>query len=309
MKKILVIGAGGSVGKYVIKYLLSEGKYEITGLDLKNKKNIKTLKKYQRRINIIYGDIGEESLIEALVKSHDVVINLASVMPPLGEFSEHAGLLVEYNGTENIIKAINKYNKNCYLIYGSTTSMYKENTTTTKEKISKNNLTNYSLNKYNTEELIKKSVNNYTILRLPIILNSIKNEPFMYNVEKNSLVEVTTNVDAAYAFVKCIDYEKKVTKKVFNVGMGEAGRLPYHKILSNILSLYGFSIRYMLSRLFLAKNYRSPYTLDSDELDSIIHYRCDSLNNYFNRLKRIGKKRKIQLLIGKLCLAFNKKNK
>ena len=38
MKKVLVTGAAGSVGNLVIKYLLSEGKYEITAIDLKNKK-------------------------------------------------------------------------------------------------------------------------------------------------------------------------------------------------------------------------------------------------------------------------------
>ena len=37
MKKVLVTGAAGSIGLQVIKYLLSEGKYEITALDLKSK--------------------------------------------------------------------------------------------------------------------------------------------------------------------------------------------------------------------------------------------------------------------------------
>ena len=59
MKKVLVTGASGSIGLKVIKYLLSEGKYEITALDLRNKGNQKRLKKYRRRINIIYGDINE----------------------------------------------------------------------------------------------------------------------------------------------------------------------------------------------------------------------------------------------------------
>ncbi len=33
MKKVLVTGAAGVVGLNVLKYLLSEGKYEITALD------------------------------------------------------------------------------------------------------------------------------------------------------------------------------------------------------------------------------------------------------------------------------------
>ena len=37
MKKVLVTGAAGVVGFQVIKYLLTEGKYEITVIDLKNR--------------------------------------------------------------------------------------------------------------------------------------------------------------------------------------------------------------------------------------------------------------------------------
>ena len=40
MKKILVVGAAGSIGVHTVKYLLSEGKYEITILDLKTKELI-----------------------------------------------------------------------------------------------------------------------------------------------------------------------------------------------------------------------------------------------------------------------------
>jgi nucleoside-diphosphate-sugar epimerase len=42
MKKVLVTGAAGTIGINVIKYLLSEGKYEITAVDLKNRGNYKT---------------------------------------------------------------------------------------------------------------------------------------------------------------------------------------------------------------------------------------------------------------------------
>ena len=56
MKRVLVTGAAGVIGIKTIKYLLSEGKYEITALELRNKSNYKKLKKYRRRINIIYGD-------------------------------------------------------------------------------------------------------------------------------------------------------------------------------------------------------------------------------------------------------------
>lgn len=308
MKKVLVTGAAGSIGMLVIKYLLSEGKYEITALDLRNKKVLKNLKKYRKRINIIYGDVNDPILIEALVKDHDFIIHLASVMPPLGDFSKNIGEIVDYNGTENIIKAINYYNNDCFLIYASTTSVYDNSLSgNIKEKIKEDELTNYSLNKYNTENLIKKKIKNYTIFRLPLILNNITDEPFMFNIKKNLMVEVTTNIDAAYAFVKAIDYKKELNKRIFNVGMGSEGRVIYNDILKNILKYYGISMRYILSRIFLEKTYRSPVLTDSDDLENIIHYRNDSFYNYYRRLQSRGKKRKIRKLLAKPLLYLKNK--
>lgn len=309
MKRILVTGAFGSIGKCVIKYLLSEGKYEIIALDLKNKKNIKESKKYKNRVKVVFGDINDTSLIESLIEGVDSVIHLAGVMSPFSEFSKSLCELVEYNGTENIIKAINYYNPNCYFIYASTTSLYDSSLSgNILEKIKIKELTNYSYYKYITENLIKKKIKNYTILRIPLVLNNIIDESFIYNVKRNSLIEVTTNYDVAYAFVKCIDYKNSINKKIYNVGMGNSGRLYYREILKNILKYEGINFRYLLSRLFLEKNYYSPILTDSDDLDSIIHYRHDTLNNYYKRLKNKGKRRKIRIILAKpIVYLMNKK--
>ena len=307
MKKILVTGAAGSIGLKVLKYLLSEGKYEITALDLKNKGNIKKLKKYNKRINVVYGDVTDNILMEALVKGHDVIIHLASVLPPFGNISKKISEIVEYNGTETIIKAINYYNKNCYLIYASTTSMYDLTLTgNVKEKINEKDLDTFSLNKYRVENLIKEKLKNYTILRLPLVLNNIINESFMFNIKKNLLIEVTTKEDAAYAFVKAIEYQSVLNKKIFNVGMGKSGIIKYNELLKNILKYQGLSFRYILTRTFLEKDYRSPILSDSDNLENLIHYRHDSLDNYYKRLKKMGKKRKIRLLLAKPILLLKR---
>ncbi len=300
MKKVLVTGASGSIGVIVLKYLLSEGKYEITALDLKNKRTQNNLKKYKKRINIVYGDINDAVLMEALVKDHDYIIHLAGIMPPLADFNSKSMEIVDYGGTENIIKAINYYNSNCFLIYASTTNMYDNSlSANVKEKIKVDDISNYSLNKYNIENLIKKKLKNYCILRIPLVLNNFSHEPFILNIKKNSIVEVSTNYDVAYAFVKSLDYKNELNKKIFNIGMGDDGRLKYNEILKKILINYGISFKYILSRLFLEHNYRSPILTDSDDLENIIHYRTDSLYNYFNRLKRRGNKRKIQKLLAK----------
>ena len=50
MKRVLVTGASGTIGIKTIKYLLSEGKYDVTAVEIKNRKHYKALKRLEIRI-------------------------------------------------------------------------------------------------------------------------------------------------------------------------------------------------------------------------------------------------------------------
>ena len=106
MKKVLVTGASGAIGLEVIKYLLSEGKYEVTALDLRNSHSNSSLKKYKKRVNVVLGDVTDRVLVEALVKDHDVIIHLAGVLPLLANISKKVAYQEDYIGCENIARAI-----------------------------------------------------------------------------------------------------------------------------------------------------------------------------------------------------------
>ena len=103
MKKILVTGAAGTVGLQVIRFLLSEGKYEITALELRNRASYKRLKSFRKRINIVYGDVNDKSIVDALIKDHDVVIHLAGVLPPLANVRDDLCKEIDFNGTKTIV--------------------------------------------------------------------------------------------------------------------------------------------------------------------------------------------------------------
>ena len=164
MKKVLVVGAAGAVGIHTVKYLLSEGKYEITILDLKNKKSFNRLKRFRKRVNILYGDVTDRILIEALVKDHDYIIDLASAMPPLGDMKDCLSMAIDYGGCENIVRAINYYNPKCHLFFASTTSMYKNmKNPNVKSRIVLDEFDYFSKAKLECEKLIKSKLKNYTI--------------------------------------------------------------------------------------------------------------------------------------------------
>ncbi len=300
MKRVLVTGASGAIGIKVIKYLLSEGKYEITALDLRSKDNQKKLRKYRRRVNLIFGDINDNVLMEALVKDQDYIIHLAGVLPPLADIKKDISRLVEYNGTENIIKAINFYNPECFLIYASSTTLYGDiSEASVTSKINILPIDYYSNNKKKCEKLIQSKLKNYTILRLPLVLCNPKSGAFMYNGKRNRMVEAITDNDAAYLFVSAINHGKELNRKIFNATGGESMRDTYANILANVLNIYGLSIKYLANLFFMDKNFYTHIYTDGDKLNDILEFRSDSLSSYYMRLKRTKKGRYLAILMAK----------
>lgn len=306
MKKVLVTGAAGCLGKLVIKYLLSEGKYEITALDLKCKKTYKALKKYHRRINIIYGDADDPILIDALVKDHDYIIHLASINPSFSILREKIVKEIDYKASENIVRAITFYNPKCFLIYPSTTNVYgnKKNAVSISDKLSITNNNYYTKNKIETEKLIKDKLSNYVIYRIPTVLTDIIKEDFIYNTPINDEAEFITANDCAYALVKTIDHKSEVNKKIYNLSGGSVCTSKYGYVLKNILEIYGLSNKYLWSLIFLEKNFYGNTFSDSKKIEDILHYQSESIESYFMVLKRKNKQRIINRFLAEPFIFF-----
>lgn len=300
MKKVLITGAAGSIGLCLIKYLLSEGKYEITALDLKNEKVYKRLKKYRKRINIVYGDILDYKLIENLVKDTDIIIHLATCLPPFAELKSGISEIIEYNGIESIIKAINYYNPKCELIYASTTSLYSDKDSNVDTKIKVDSSDYYNDAKFKAENILKKKLQNYVIVRVPLLLTDLRSDSFIYNVKGNNKVEVISKEDAAYAFCKIIDVYKKLNKKIINIGGGESCRIEYKELINKIMKTHGITFSFIVNKLFVPSNFNSPYLLDSDKSNEILNYRNDSIDSYLLKQKRRSKNRIFSKFIAKI---------
>ena len=286
MKKVLVTGGAGTIGRYVLKYLLSEGKYDVTVLELRNTASYKRLKKYEKRINIAYGDINDEELIHNLVLKNDYIIHLAGIIPPFADMREELCDIVDYEGTKNLVDNIAKYNPKAYLIYPSTTTIYGKNSNIVKLndeiKISSNDL--YASSKFKAEEYIKANLKNYTIYRIPGILCNLHDDQPIYNTPLNSKIELIDVLDVAYALVKTLDFKTKLNKQTYILSGGEKCRTTYKEYLTMILSYHGISFRFLLTWLFTDKNFYGSYYEDND-LDSILSYRGTSIKNYYANLE------------------------
>ncbi len=286
MKKILVTGAAGTIGLQVIRFLLSEGKYEVTALELRSVNSYKRLKAFRKRINIVYGDVNDNAIVDALVKDHDVVIHLAGVLPPLANVNEDICNEVDFNGTKTVVNSIKRYNPECFLLYASSTSVYGEQedykNIDKKTKFNVDEYDYYSKYKIECEKYIKTNLKNFSILRLAYILGDPGPEGLIYNVPLDCDMEVLSAEDAGYAFVSAIDFKKKINKKIFNVSGGEKFRVTYREYVEKVFKTYGLSLKFIASWLMAEKNYCGGYYKDGDELENILHFRSKNLSVYYN---------------------------
>lgn len=294
MKKVLVTGAGGTIGLQVIRFLLSEGKYEITALELRDKHVYKRLKAYRKRINIVYSDVNDELIVDALVKDHDIVIHLAGVLPPFANVKDDLCKVVDYSGTVNIVNAIRNYNPNCYLLYASSTSVYgksdKDAVYSVKSECNIDDFDFYSNYKIKAEDYIKNNIKNFTIFRLSYVLGDPGRESLIYNLGAKEKIETISSEDAGYAFVAAIDFVKELNKKTFNVSGGDKFRTTFREYLLRIFTTYGLSIRFLSTFIFADKNYFGGYYSDSDKLEEILHFRSKNLDVYYQVLDKYRSK-------------------
>ena len=274
MKDILLIGGAGNIGHKLIS-LLDEN-YSVTVLDLKSKLSEERLDKYSNQIKIVYGDVENYKLVESLVKKNDVVINLAGIMPPLANLSHKLANSINYDGTRNIVDAINKVNKSCLLIYPSFISVYgKTNDDKRNLKINTKRevLDYYSKTLVQCEEYIKKYAEKYIILRLPIVLT--KNNYYIRHMKLNRVFDFIT-VDDLNNVINNLIKNKKAYNKIFNVGGFKANSTDFIK------KLYKYN-----GKIHMAKRgyYFGEYD-DLDKLNSLINVNHPTEKDYFKTLKK-----------------------
>ena len=263
-------------------------------------RNIKELLK-NKNFKLYKGDIRDKKTIKKIFDENkiDIVIHLAAIPISLANINETLANDIEYKGCENIIRSICYYNPHCHLFYASSTSLYKlKELSNINSKISLNEDDYYLKVKLLIEKLIKDKLDNYTIYRLPIILGDLRNDKFIWNGILNQNINYITREDAAYSFVRGINYLDKINKNTYNVI--DEGNILYKDLINNILNIYGYNLDYIFSKLFLEKNYYSPMVSDGDILQNIIDYQNNTLNDYYKYLKRISKKRKIPKLLVKV---------
>ncbi|PID67486.1 MAG: NAD-binding protein [Flavobacteriia bacterium] len=290
--KILVTGASGTVGRSVIKQLSkNNSKYEVIATDLATKQSRKILKRYKTNCRVVFGSITDQFFVDELVKDVDVILHLAAVIPPLADEKHALAYAVNVTGTAHILHAMKQSDKEPFLVYASSVSVYGDRVENPMIKVSDpiqpSPKDNYAVTKIKAEELIQQSGVRWSVFRLSAIMgtNNHKLSHLMFHMPLDTSLEFATPRDTARAFVNAVEHQEELNHKIFNLGGGDKCRLTYRTFLERNFDVFGLGKLNFPEKSFAEKNFHCGYYADGDDLQQILHFRKDTTTDYFNRLK------------------------
>ncbi|WP_194852291.1 NAD-dependent epimerase/dehydratase family protein [Nonlabens antarcticus] len=283
-KHILLTGASGTVGFEALKQLVKKG-YEVTAFDKKSKASSKKLRSFENQAHVIFGDITVPTDLKQIKGSIDAVIHLAAIIPPVADDFPELAQKVNVDGTKHLLNFLETHSPEAFLIYSSSISVYGDRIIDPMIEVGDPLIPSprdaYAITKIAAEDLIKKSKLNWTIFRLAAIMGGHKMSKLMFHQPLNTSLEIATPRDTARAFVNAIGFQEELNYKIYNLGGGESCRMRYDDFLQKSFDIFGLGKLDFPKYSFADKNFHCGYYVDGNDLENIVGFRQDSIEDYF----------------------------
>ena len=305
-KKILLTGASGTVGKEVLKELLSRtNNYEVSLFLRGSPKNKKLFKHFVDRVKIFWGTLQNFSEVKEAVNGQDVVLHLAAALPDVGFKKPEILISTNVDGTQNVINAMVSQPIKPKLIYTSSVAVYgdrrKNPIIKLSDSIDNDSKDLYTTTKIQAETLIKESKLEYSIFRVSYVVavDIIKFRKVMFYIALDTSVEIIHAKDTSLALVNAIE-SNEVWNKTFNLGGGEKCQISYRDNLNDMFELMGFGRNFLPDEAFSKHNSHCGY-YDTEEMNSlqrILNFQNSTLDNFYEEVKKwIGIKKYLVPLV------------
>ncbi len=291
--KILVTGAGGTVGCETVKNLLYYvPQAQIIAFDVPNSRSKKRLRKFERSVKIVFGDLRNKQTLQDVTKNVDFVIHLAAIIPPLADKMPDLAYDVNVLGTKNLLESLEQTSPAAKIIYASSVAVYGDRLDNpwikVTDKLKPNDDDFYAHTKIQAENLVKNSGLEWTIFRVSAVFG-VKNHKIselMFHMPVSTPLEFITPADAGRAFAKAVVNWQQLSGKIFNLGGGEKCRITYRDFLKENFKIYGLGEPKFPPVAFATTNFHCGYYADGDELEQILNFRHDSVESYFEQLRK-----------------------
>jgi nucleoside-diphosphate-sugar epimerase len=290
-QKILLTGASGAVGVQALRELLRrQGRYQtrIFSLDMPGER--KRLKQYLDSVEVVWGDLRNLGDVMRAVEGVDVVLHVAGIIPPMADLNPKLAWSVNVDGTQNLVSACQQQCRSPKIIFTSSVSVYGDRIENpgirVGDPLNPSEGDEYARTKIEAENIIRNSGLPFVIFRLcGILVNRLKIQPLMFHMPLRTALEWCHDSDAGFALVQSIDADA-LKGRIFNLGGGEKCRIVARDFLRRMFPLWGLDAKILPNYAFATRNFHSGYFLDGDELDDMLHFRRNTLQDYLIMMRK-----------------------
>jgi len=219
-----------------------------------------------------------------------VVLHLAAVIPPEADFKKQMAEEVNYGGTLNLVKSLEKLSPHAFFVYSSSISVYGDRLENPWIKVgdelkpSPND--EYARTKIKAERIIQDSKLNWTIFRLTATMHpGQKFDPLMFHMPLNTKLEICTTSDTATAFINAIEKSSQLNKRIFNLSGGKNCRVQYAEFLEKCFKISGLGNQPFPIQAYATADFHCGYYEDSEVLNQILDFQKENINDYYEQFE------------------------
>jgi nucleoside-diphosphate-sugar epimerase len=295
-KKVFLTGASGNMGQATLKELLGRDQFQVTALALPTRKDKKILAPYQKQgLDVVWGDLTCYKDVLRGVDGADIVLHVGGLVSPLADTMPKMTMKVNVGAAENIVKAIKAQDDphKIKLIYIGSVAQTGNRPVPIHwgrvgDPIKISTFDTYALSKTIAERIVIESgLKNWVSLRQTGIARMAAAEPLdpiIFHTTLDGVLEWITPRDSGRLLAnicgdKVPDY---FWGNVYNIGGGESNRLTNLELFELLLGAAGVDdYREVLEpNWFATKNFHGQWFSDSDQLESLIPYRDQTMQDY-----------------------------
>ncbi|MHA1891620.1 MAG: NAD-dependent epimerase/dehydratase family protein [Promethearchaeota archaeon] len=317
-ENILLLGASGSMGHEAFKHLWNlRDKYNISLLLLPEKKEKNLFKRYEKKagilpirgegvvkgkgLKIVWGNALHEEDIREACQDIDWCLSAMAFISPAADRNPKLAKAVNTTAIKNLVKEIERLpggKERVKLIHTSTVAATGDrlppiHVGRVGDPLKPSVYDYYACTKIAGERhVLESKIKHWAVLRMTFImipdLMSLQ-DPIMFHQPLNTYMENITSRDAGRGLVNCLEIndDSSFWRRVYNMGGGPSCRITYEELLKKNFELFNLDYKNIFERKWFAlKNFHMQYYEDSDILNDYIHHWHDSIDSYFDLVKK-----------------------
>lgn len=302
--KVFLTGATGNMGYQVLSALAKElDDFELVLLVLDTWEDRKKLSPYktQKGVRIVQGDMTNYATVKECVQDADLVIHMGALVSPAADHHPEKVMDVNYGSTMHILNAIYELNQQnaTALVFIGTVAQTGDRQVPLHwgrvgDPIKPSVFDYYAVSKTAAErEVIESGLKRWVSLRQTGIMGpamcKIRDGIILHNGSTNCLEYVSDRDSGTMIRNLCVYYRNGTLPEgfwthIYNVGGGESCRMDSGSLYLELFKRLG--LRHpgeVIPPYYLAtQNFHGQFYLDSDKLESYLHFRNDSMEYFFS---------------------------